>query len=84
MGMTAALKLRQVVANAEYALAIELIAAAQGLDYRLPLKPAREIAHAATAVREIVPPLIEDRVLSGDIEKLAREIRTGRFDSWLD
>lgn len=84
MGMTAALKLRQVVGNSEYALAIELIAAAQGLEYRLPLKPAREIASAAAVVREIIPPLIEDRVLSGDIEKLAHEIRAGRFDSWLD
>ncbi len=83
MGMTAALKLRQIVQNAEYALAIELIAAAQGLEFRLPLQPAREVGRAAAAVREIVPPLREDRVLSGDIERLAREIRHGKFDAWL-
>lgn len=82
MGMTAALKLRQVVENAEHALAIELIAAAQGLEYRLPLKPAREVGRAAAAVRQIVAPLQEDRVLSGDIERLAREIRNRRFDEW--
>jgi histidine ammonia-lyase len=35
-------------------------------------------------VREIVAPLSEDRVLSGDIEQLAREIRSGRFDAWMD
>jgi histidine ammonia-lyase len=82
MGMTAALKLRQIVQNAEYALAIELMAAAQGLEYRLPLKPAHEVGRARTAVRELVPPLEEDRVLSGEIERLAREIRAGRFDAW--
>jgi histidine ammonia-lyase len=82
MGMTAALKLRQIVQNAEYALAIELIAAAQGLEYRLPLKPARQVGRAAAAVREVVPPLGEDRVLSRDIERLARELRVGKFDHW--
>jgi histidine ammonia-lyase len=83
MGMTAALKLRQIVQNAEYALAIELMAAAQGLEYRLPLKPAFEVGRAAAVVREFVAPLQEDRVLSGDIERLAGEIRGGRFDGWL-
>lgn len=82
MGMTAALKLRQIVQNAEHALAIELIAAAQGLEYRLPLKPAREVGRVSAAVREIVAPLMEDRVLSGDIERLARELRAGKFDAW--
>lgn len=82
MGMTAALKLRQIVENAEHALAIELMAAAQGLEYRLPLKPARKVGRAAAAVREVVAPLTEDRVLSGDIERLAREIQIGRFEDW--
>lgn len=82
MGMTAALKLRQIVDNTEHALAIELIAAAQGLEYRLPLKPAREVGLAAKVVREVIAPLTEDRVLSGDIERMAKEIRAGRFDRW--
>jgi len=82
MGMTAAVKLRQIVANAEHALAIELMAAAQGLEYRLPLKPAREVGRAAAVVREVVAPLTEDRVLSGDIERLAGEVRRGRMDGW--
>src|SRR2546421_525578 len=37
MGMTAATKLRSIVENAEYVVAIELLAAAQGLEFRLPL-----------------------------------------------
>ncbi|HEX3436211.1 MAG TPA: histidine ammonia-lyase [Pseudacidobacterium sp.] len=82
MGMTSALKLRQVVENAEHVLAIEMLSAAQGLDYRQPLKPAREVECARLAVRNVVPRLAEDRVLSGDIEKLADAIRGGAFDTW--
>lgn len=37
--MTAALKLRQVVENLEQALAVEILCATQGLDYRKPLRP---------------------------------------------
>ncbi|MBV8629763.1 MAG: histidine ammonia-lyase [Silvibacterium sp.] len=82
MGMTGALKLRQVVSNAEHVLAIELICAAQGLEYRLPLNPARQVGAAADLVREIVPPLKEDRALADDIAQLAQKIREGRFDAW--
>src|SRR5207245_7362251 len=41
MGMTAATKLRSIVDNAEHMLAIELIAAAEGLEYRAPLLPGK-------------------------------------------
>jgi len=82
MGMTGALKLRQVVSNSEHVLAIELICAAEGLEYRLPLKPSRQVADAAALVRETVAPLTEDRVLSGDIAQLTQTIREGRFDHW--
>jgi histidine ammonia-lyase len=82
MGMTSALKLRQVVENAEHVLAIEMMSAAQGLDYRQPLKAAREVEQARIAVRSTVPRLAEDRILSTDIERLAAEIRAGAFDAW--
>jgi histidine ammonia-lyase len=82
MGMTAALKFRQIVENAERLLAIELLCAAQGLEYRAPLKPARRVGEAFVAVRSFVPALREDRVLSGDIEAMAAAVRTGKFDGW--
>jgi histidine ammonia-lyase len=82
MGMTAATKLRQVVANAEYVLAIELITASQALEYRSPLKAARQVEEAHALVRTLVPRLSEDRVLSLDIERLAEAIRSARFDRW--
>ncbi len=82
MGMTAALKFRQSVENAERLLAIELLCAAQGLEYRLPLKPARRVGDAVAQVRLVARPLDEDRVLSNDIEALAETVRSGRFDAW--
>ena len=82
MGMTAALKLKQIVDNAEKVLAIELMTAAQGLEYRRPLKAATEIERALQFVRTLVPALEEDRVIAGDIERLAKGIRDGDFDSW--
>jgi histidine ammonia-lyase len=84
MGMTAALKLKQVVANAEYLLAIEMMTAAQGLEYRLPLRSARSVEAARLVLREKVPRLGEDRVLSGDIEQIASLIRHGSFDQWAE
>jgi histidine ammonia-lyase len=83
MGMTAALKLRQVVENAEMVLGIELMTAAQALEFRLPLRAALQVEAARVRVREFVAPLREDRVLSGDITKLAAAIRAGAFDDWL-
>jgi histidine ammonia-lyase len=82
MAMTAALKFRQIVDNAERMLAIELLCAAQGLEYRLPLKPARQVGAAVAVVRQYVRALGEDRVLAPDLDALAAAIRDGRFDAW--
>jgi histidine ammonia-lyase len=82
MGMTAAHKLKQIIDNAEKVLAIELMTAAQGLEYRRPLKAATEVERARLFVRTLVAPLEEDRVLAGDIERLAKGVRDGDFDRW--
>jgi histidine ammonia-lyase len=82
MGMTGALKLRQVVENVERVVAIELMCAAQGLECRLPLKPSLEVGRAYDAVRSVVSRLEEDRVLSPDIEAMAAAVRGGVFDAW--
>ena len=82
MGMTAATKLRAIVENAEYMVAIELLAAAEALRYREPFEPGPQIRCVIEVVRSIAPPLAEDRPLSGDIEATAAAIRQGRFDEW--
>jgi histidine ammonia-lyase len=84
MGMTGALKLRQIVENAERILAIELMCAAQALEYRRPLQPSREIGRAHAEVRAVVPRLEKDRVLAADIDALAAAIRAGKLDAWCD
>jgi histidine ammonia-lyase len=84
MGMNAALKMRQIVENVEQILAIELLCAAQGLDYRRPLKPGKQIEKVLAAIRKIVPRLEEDRPPATDINKLVRAIREGSFDAFAD
>jgi histidine ammonia-lyase len=82
MGMTGALKLRQIVEQAERIVSIELMCAAQGLDFRKPLRPSRQLEQAHAAVRTVVPRLESDRVLGPDIEALAAALRAGKFDAW--
>jgi histidine ammonia-lyase len=79
MSMGAAWKARRVVDNVRRILAIELMCAAQGLDFRLPLLPGKGAVGAHHAVREIVKPLDTDRVLTPDIEALASAIGAGAF-----
>ena len=79
MGMTAAVKFRAIVDNAELATAIELITAAQALEFRAPLSPGRGVKAAYEIVRKHVPPAWSDRPMSSDIEKIARAIRHDEF-----
>jgi len=70
MGAFACRKLRSVVANARYVLAVEVLAAAQGLDLRAPLRPGRGVAAAHASVRAHVDRLHEDRFLHPDVERV--------------
>jgi histidine ammonia-lyase len=83
MAMGAAWKLRRIVQNVRHVLAIELMCAAQGLDARLPLRAGRGAEQGHRAVRQLVEPLGQDRVLSTDIAVLARAIEHGHFSSGL-
>jgi histidine ammonia-lyase len=79
MAMGAAWKLRRVLQNVRTVLAIELLCAAQGVDYRKPLKPGRGVARAHAVVRTLVQPLEQDRVLASDIAALSDAIASGQF-----
>jgi histidine ammonia-lyase len=80
MGMTGATKLRSIVDNAELITAIELITAAEGLEYRAPLKPGQGVKQAYEIVRRHVTRLTNDRAMSAEIELVASAIREGEFD----
>jgi histidine ammonia-lyase len=79
MAMGAAWKLQRVVRNVQHVMAIELMCAAQGVEHRRPLRAARGVEDAIAVVRELIPPLAEDRVLAPDIAALAAAVASGRF-----
>lgn len=80
MGATSAHKMLRILEQARRVVAIELLCAAQMLDFRRPLKPGVGVARAFAMVRSSVPVLEHDRVLSPDIETLACAIKEGAFD----
>jgi histidine ammonia-lyase len=77
MGMAAAIKLKRVVVNATHVLAIEACAAAQALDFLLPLKSSQPLQKAHAAIRNVSPKIEYDRVFAEDFAKLANLIRAG-------
>ena len=77
MGMGAALKLKQVLANVEHIVAIELLCAAQGVDFQQPLRPGIGNRAAMRLIRRVVPRLDQDRVLSPDIETVRKLVADG-------
>ncbi len=81
MGSIAALKLRPVVTNVETVLAIELLCAAQGIDFLAPLHPGHGTARAHELIRNAVPTLDRDRNTSLDIASIATLIQGGALAS---
>lgn len=77
MSMTTAIKTRQILENAWTVTAIELMAAAQALDLRAPVKPSPASAAVYEIVRSHVKKLEEDRPLFDDINTLTRITREG-------
>jgi len=79
MGSISARKAREIVDNVENILAIELLASAQGIDLRAPLKPGRGTEAAWMVIRTVVPKLNQDRILAEDIEKVKKLIEEGEI-----
>ena len=79
MGVAAAQKARQILENTQYIVAIELLCAAQAIEYRGAEKLGRGTKKAYEAVREKVSVLKEDRVLSEDIEKIKSLVESGKI-----
>src|SRR5512133_2997348 len=71
MGNAAGLKAWQVLANSERALAIELLAGAQGVEFLAPLEPGVGVRATHAFVRSLSPRLGDDRPLAPDIEAVA-------------
>ena len=69
MGANAATKTLEVVENVEKLLAIELLTASRGLDYRKPLKSSEKLEAILADYRKIVPFTDKDTVLYEDMQK---------------
>ena len=77
MGMTSALKLQQVVRNTRSVLAIEMLAAARGLDLLRPLRSSPAIEAARGRIREAAPEWTGDRPPAADIAAVERLVSAG-------
>lgn len=75
MGSVAAVKLLQVFENVEHVLAIEMLTAAQALDYRLPLLPGRGVAEAHRLLRERIPHREHDYYFQGELRAVLELVR---------
>jgi histidine ammonia-lyase len=70
MGSIAARKCYKIMQNLEYVLGIELMTAAQALEFLKPLKCGKGTAIVYNKIRESIPPLIQDRILYDDVKKM--------------
>jgi histidine ammonia-lyase len=79
MGSIGALKLGRVLDNVNRVVAVELLCGAQALDFHRPLEPGRGAAAARDAVRDAVPFIEQDCVLSGYIAELEKRTARGEI-----
>lgn len=80
MGWGAGRKLEEVLANTSRVVAVELMCAAEGIDHRAPLQPARKTGWGRDMVRTVVPRLDRDHPPGPFIEAVARLVEGGAFD----
>ena len=85
MGPIAARQARAVVRNVENVLALELLCAAQGLDFRMAdgVRVGVGVGHAQQLLREVVGHLDDDREPAADIAAAADLVRSGRLSALL-
>lgn len=79
MATFAGRKAGDIARNAAHVIAIELLAAAQGLDFHAPLKTSPALQKAHAMVREVSAPLEQDRSLAGDIARVRDLIEASAF-----
>jgi histidine ammonia-lyase len=76
MGSISATKLCKVVQNVETVLAIELMCAAQALDFLRPMKSGKGVEAAHKEIRSVVPHAESDRLFHNDIEAVLRLVQS--------
>lgn len=79
MATYAARRLHGMLDNVTNIVAIELLAAAQGIEFHRPQRSSSPLEHVIESLREVSPPFEEDRSLSPDIGQVAALIERGEF-----
>jgi histidine ammonia-lyase len=79
MGTISARKCREIITNAEDVIAIELLCAAQALDLFTNKKPGKGTLAAYQAIRQAVPHLEKDRIVSTDIIAVKALMRNAKI-----
>lgn len=79
MGLASARKARRAVSLLEVVVAAELIAGAQGMEFRRPLRGGIGVESAHSALRRLVEPLGEDRPPAPDLTAVALAVSDGVF-----
>jgi histidine ammonia-lyase len=83
MATHGARRLLDMAENTATVAAIELLASAQGLDFRRPLKSSPPLEEAAAAIRARVRPYDRDRYFAPDIEAIASYVRSGELNKFV-
>jgi histidine ammonia-lyase len=79
MATSAALRLQRMLDNTAAIVAIELLAAAQGVEFHRPLKSSAVLEEVLAGIRAVSPRYTQDRPLAGDIAALQSAILAGRY-----
>ena len=83
MGMWSALKFKKVVWNAAQVVAVELVCAAQALEFHRPLRSGRLVEEGVRVLRRSVPATKTDEILSGRLEAARELVLEGAFEDIL-
>lgn len=77
MAAHGAVRLGRMLVNLERILGVEMLCAAQGIEFRAPLTTSGPLARVITDLRASIPTLEEDRYLAPDLEQAATLVNTG-------
>ena len=83
MATFAARRLGEMADNTAGIVAIELLAAVQGIDFHAPLQTSARLAEAKALIRAVVPPYDQDRAFAPDIAAAKRLIADGAFADFI-
>jgi histidine ammonia-lyase len=81
MAPIAARKASKIARNAAGVVAVELIAAAQGVDFHSPLKTSPKLQEVHSKVRELTPHFTSDRYWAEDMQSLQTAVLAGKFEA---